>query len=123
MAAPRMLPIWGLLANSAVNEPSEAGKFKVPTLRNVAVTGPYMHNGIFSDLRTAVLFYNRYNSKDPTAQINPETDLEWGETEFLKTISTTELTHGPALDDKRIDALVAFLKTLTDARYEHLLEN
>lgn len=113
----------GLLANSAVNEPSEAGKFKVPTLRNVAVTGPYMHNGIFSDLRTAVLFYNRYNSKDPTAQINPETDLEWGETEFLKTISTTELTHGPALDDKRIDALVAFLKTLTDARYEHLLEN
>ncbi len=113
----------GLLANSAVNEPSEAGKFKVPTLRNVAVTGPYMHNGIFSDLRTAVLFYNRYNSKDPTAQINPETDLEWGETEFLKTISTTELTHGPALDDKRIDALVAFLKTLTDARYEHLLED
>lgn len=113
----------GLLANSAVNEPSEAGKFKVPTLRNVAVTGPYMHNGIFSDLRTAVLFYNRYNSKDPAAQINPETDLEWGETEFLKTISTTELTHGPALDDKRIDALVAFLKTLTDARYEHLLDN
>ena len=113
----------GLLANSAVNEPSEAGKFKVPTLRNVAVTGPYMHNGIFSDLRTAVVFYNRYNSKDPAAQINPETDLEWGETEFLKTISTTELTHGPALDDKRIDALVAFLKTLTDARYEHLLEN
>ncbi len=113
----------GLLANSAVNEPSEAGKFKVPTLRNVAVTGPYMHNGIFSDLRTAVVFYNRYNSKDPAAQINPETDLEWGETEFLKTISTTELTHGPALDDKRIDALVAFLKTLTDARFEHLLEN
>ena len=113
----------GLLANSAVNEPSEAGKFKVPTLRNVAVTGPYMHNGIFSDLRTAVVFYNRYNSKDPAAQINPETDLEWGETEFLKTISTTELTHGPALDDKRIDALIAFLKTLTDARYEHLLGN
>ena len=33
-----------------------------------------------------------------------------------------ELETGPALDDKRIDALVAFLKTLTDERYEHLLE-
>ena len=52
------------MANTAVNEASEAGKFKVPTLRNVAVTRPYMHNGIFADLRTAVLFYNRYNSKD-----------------------------------------------------------
>ncbi len=33
-----------------------------------------------------------------------------------------ELATGPALDDKRVDALVAFLKTLTDARYEALLE-
>lgn len=33
-----------------------------------------------------------------------------------------ELTTGPALEDKEIDALVAFMKTLTDARYEHLLE-
>ncbi len=113
----------GLLANSAVDEASEAGKFKVPTLRNVAVTGPYMHNGVISELRTAVLFYNRYNSKDPAAQINPETGQAWGETEFEKTLSLEELEHGPALDDKRIDALVAFLKTLTDARYEHLLQD
>ena len=33
----------------------------------------------------------------------------------------TELTEGPALDDQRIDALVAFLRTLTDQRYEDLL--
>jgi hypothetical protein len=32
------------------------------------------------------------------------------------------LETGPALDDKRIDALVAFLRTLTDRRYEHLLK-
>lgn len=113
----------GLLANSEVDEATEAGKFKVPTLRNVAVTGPYMHNGLFKDLRTAVLFYNRYNSKAPAAQINPETGEPWGDTRFEKTVSLKELTHGPALDDERIDALVAFLKTLTDARYEPLLKN
>jgi cytochrome c peroxidase len=112
----------GLLANSAVSEASEAGKFKVPTLRNVAVTGPYMHNGLFADLRTAVLFYNRYNSQDPAAQINPETGRKWGDTEFEITLSVKELTHGPVLKEEHIDALVAFLKTLTDARYEHLLE-
>ena len=112
----------GLLANTAVNDPAQAGKFKVPTLRNVAVTGPYMHNGIFRDLRTVVLFYNQYNTTAPSAKVNPETGKPWGQTEFEKTISMEELTVGPALDDKRIDALVAFLKTLTDARYEHLLE-
>ncbi|MEM6463602.1 MAG: cytochrome c peroxidase [Pseudomonadota bacterium] len=112
----------GLLANGAVNDPAHAGKFKVPTLRNVAVTGPYMHNGVFSDLRTVVAFYNQYNTKADSAKINPETGQPWGRTEFEKTISLEELTHGPALEERRIDALVAFLKTLTDARYEHLIE-
>ena len=33
-----------------------------------------------------------------------------------------KLETGPGLDDQRVDALVAFLKTLTDKRYEPLLE-
>lgn len=37
------------------------------------------------------------------------------------TISLAELEEGDALDTQRIDAIVAFLKTLTDARYEPLL--
>ena len=112
----------GLLDNPLVSDPQHAGKFKVPTLRNVAVTGPYMRNGVFEELRTAVLFYNKYNSTAPGAQTNPETGEPWGEPEIDGTLSLKELEHGPALDDQRIDALVAFLKTLTDERYEHLLE-
>ncbi|MEI4486303.1 cytochrome c peroxidase [Frigidibacter sp. MR17.14] len=100
---------------------AESGKYKVPSLRNVAVTGPYMHNGVFADLRTVVLFYNRYNSRAAAAQVNPETGAPWGDPEVPGTLSMTDLEFGPALDDKRIDALVAFLKTLTDARYEPLL--
>ncbi|MCG7626365.1 methylamine utilization protein MauG [Epibacterium sp. MM17-32] len=111
----------GLLDNPLVDDPHQRGKFKTPTLRNVAVTGPYMHNGVFQDLRTVVTFYNRYNSKADVAQINPETGASWGTIPVPDTLSTTELTHGPALDERRIDALVAFLKTLTDARYEPLL--
>ncbi|MES0868344.1 cytochrome-c peroxidase [Pseudovibrio sp. SCP19] len=112
----------GLLANPAVDDKFWDGKFKTSTLRNVAVTGPYMHNGVFKDLKTVVQFYNRYNSRKKSAQINPETGKPWGAPEVPATLDVKELTTGPALDDKRINALVAFMKTLTDERYEHLLE-
>lgn len=112
----------GLLNNPAVTEISEQGKFRTPILRNVAVTGPYMHNGVFQDLRTVLLFYNRYNTKDAARQINPETGKVFGMPEVPHSLAFKELTHGPALEDQRIDALVAFLRTLTDQRYEHLLD-
>jgi cytochrome c peroxidase len=82
-----------------------------------------MHNGVFADLRTVVLFYNKYNSRRPERQINPETGQPFGPPEVPENISLTELETGPALDDKRIDAIVAFLETLTDKRYEPLLRD
>ncbi|MCP4205887.1 MAG: methylamine utilization protein MauG [Shimia sp.] len=114
----------GLAAHpDMAKNPTLRGKFKTPTLRNVAVTGPYMHNGVFEDLRTVVLFYNQFNTTDVKRRTNPET----GETFRMPAVPTTlafeELTHGPALDDQRVDAIVAFLKTLTDSRYEHLLKD
>ncbi|MCC9622555.1 methylamine utilization protein MauG [Thalassospira sp. MA62] len=111
----------GLLDNPAIDDVSYKGKYKTPSLRNVAVTGPYMHNGVFADLETVVRFYNKYNSKAKINQINPETGEPWGEPEVPETISLTELEQGDALDAKRISAIVAFLKTLTDKRYEPLL--
>ncbi|MEM8554155.1 MAG: cytochrome c peroxidase [Pseudomonadota bacterium] len=110
------------LADNPQAADSDAGKVRVPTLRNVAVTAPYMHNGVFDDLRTVILFYNRYNTKSEPRQINPETGERFGPIPVRDTLAVEELTHGPALDDQRIDALVAFLKTLTDERYEPLLE-
>lgn len=108
----------GKLASARAHD----GQFKVPSLRNVAVTGPYMHNGVFKDLRTVILFYNKYNSAASGRQINPETGAPWTPPEVAGTLSLKELESGPALDDRRIDALVAFLKTLTDQRLEPLLE-
>jgi cytochrome c peroxidase len=113
----------GLAANPHVHgDPGERGKFKVPSLRNVAVTAPYMHNGVFRDLRTVILFYNKYNSKKKSRQINPETGARWAPPEVAENIDMEKLQTGPGLDDQRVDALVAFLKTLTDKRYEPLLE-
>ena len=111
----------GLLNNPQVDDPRQAGKFKVPTLRNVAITGPYMHNGVFQNLDTVVRFYNKYNSRNPQRQINPEIGRQWAEPEVAANLARKELETGPALNDQRIAALVAFMKTLTDRRYEHLL--
>lgn len=115
----------GLSANPTIKgtaqDAEDAGKFRVPTLRNVAVTSPYMHNGVFKDLRTVILFYDKYNSKAARRKINPETGKPWDPPEVPENISIKELEIGPGLDDKRVDALVAFLKTLTDKRYERLL--
>jgi len=120
---PRDYRDYGLFNNLKVTDPSNKGKFKVPTLRNVAVTAPYMHNGIFTELETVVDFYNKYNSKNKKRQINPETDQAWAEPEVQENISLEQLQSGPALDDKRIKALVAFMKLLTDQRFEHLVDS
>ena len=111
----------GLLARPGMDDATQAGRHKVPTLRNVAVTGPYMHNGVFKDLRTAVVFYNQYTSRRPESKINPETGEPWGDPEVAENLSLHELRSGLMLDDARVDALVAFLETLTDKRYEPLL--
>ena len=109
----------GLFDNPLVNEEAQRGKFKVPSLRNVAVTGPYMHNGVFKDLRTVILFYDHYNN--PMRKLNPETGLPWQAPEVPENIDLESLEIGPPLDNRRVDALEAFLKTLTDQRYEYLL--
>lgn len=109
----------GLLNNPTINDESQKGKYKVPTLRNVAVTAPYMHNGVFSDLRTVVEFYDKYNNKD--RNINPETKKVWDEPEVKDTISLKEL-KAKELNDRKIEALVAFMKLLTDEKYEYLIK-
>ena len=111
----------GLYDNPLVDDPAQRGKFKVPTLRNVAVTGPYMHNGVFKDLRTVILFYDQYNN--PMRKINPETGQPWAPAEVPENIDMETLEIGPPLENRRVDAIVAFLKTLTDQRYEHLLQS
>lgn len=106
----------GLLNNPMVKgDEKQKGKFKVPTLRNVAVTAPYMHNGVFKELRTVLLFLDSYNN--PARKINPETSKPWDLPEYAPTVSHDAL-KGKPLTDTEIDALESFLKTLTDAPYE-----
>jgi Cytochrome c peroxidase len=111
----------GLFENGAVSDRGEVGKFKVPSLRNVAVTEPYMHNGVFRDLKTVIEFYDHFLT-DSVHTLNPETGLAWREPEVSETVALTELEDGNKLSAEEVEALVCFLRTLTDSRYQHLIE-
>lgn len=80
--------------------PNDIGKFKVPGLRNVAITAPYMHNGMFKTLEEVIDYYNTPD-KFVTNPINRDTLLN------------TPLN----LTDKEKQDLVEFLKALTDDRF------
>ncbi|MEQ8726995.1 MAG: cytochrome c peroxidase [Sandaracinaceae bacterium] len=112
----------GLASNAAYDAPEHRGRFRVPTLRNVAVTGPYMHNGVFRSLRTTIVFYLHFI--DPEGHPNnPETGEPWREAEVPETFAMDLLRVGRPLSELEIDSLVCFLQTLTDRRYEPLLSD
>jgi cytochrome c peroxidase len=77
-----------------------------------------MHNGVFRDLRTVIAFYDHFNN--PDRALNPETGAPWSPPEVAATVAREDL-KGQPLTERKIDALVAFLEALTDARYEPLL--
>ncbi|MGV1100059.1 cytochrome-c peroxidase [Thiovibrio sp. JS02] len=84
-------------------DPAENGKFKVPTLRNVALTAPYGHNGYFPTLRDVVSFHN---SRDIGS---------WPASEVVENLNTSEVGN-MGLTDEEVDDLVAFLAALTDSQ-------
>ena len=103
---------------------SLCGAFKVPTLRNVAVAGAYYHNAAFTSLRDAVAIYatrdtdpQRWYPKLKTGEADKFDDLP---SAYKENVNTEEVPYDrkpgqrPRLSDQDVDALVAFLKTLTD---------
>lgn len=86
-------------AEKTYNAPKLRGAFKVPTLRNIVKSAPYMHSGRYADLREAVKFYN-----DGRGNAIPEGEkmqLHWHIVE-------------PNLTDDELDRIVDFLGALTD---------
>ena len=115
-------PDFGLADNMKANRTDAMGRFRTPSLRNIAVTGPYMHNGTFKKLGTAIHFYNQHIVDRPSAKLNPETNKPYAKPEIGKNLAVTLLQKGQPLSEKKILALIAFLRTLTDRQYEYLLQ-
>ena len=80
-------------------DPTMRGAFKVPTLRNIALSAPYMHAGQFKDLRSTVKFYN--DGRGHAVPVEEKLRIHWHIWE-------------PELKPQELDRLVDFLHTLTD---------
>ena len=94
------------------------GQFKVPTLRNIEKTAPYMHNGYFKTLRGVIEFYNTRDTRPLCRDgwTNDEEALKsgcWPGPEISTTVNRQELGH-LRLTNAEIDDLLAFLHTLND---------
>ena len=83
---------------NATGNVNDRAKFKIPTLRNIEVTGPYMHDGRFTTLEEVIEHYN--NGVQNSSTVDPA---------LLGTTAT-----GLMLDAQDKIDLVNFLKTLTD---------
>lgn len=82
------------------NAPFYRHSFKTPSLRNVALTGPYMHNGVYQTLEEVMDFYNRGGGIGLRLEVP------------FQTLSSEPLE----LTDTEIKDLIAFLRSLTDER-------
>lgn len=84
------------------HNPADIGKFKSPTLRNIALTAPYMHNGQHKTLREVVEYYNNMSNFPFDGNTHPD---------------VKEQRDHP-LNEQEINDIIAFLEALTDYRFK-----
>jgi cytochrome c peroxidase len=102
-----------------VTDPAACGLFKTPTLRNITVTAPYMHNGFFDHLRDAVAFYATRDT-DPAGWYPGGEKFDDLPAQYHANVNVDTPPYQrrpkqrPQLTNEEIDDIVAFLFTLTD---------
>lgn len=84
-----------------LQDSTEYGKFRVPTLRNIALTAPYGHNGYFKTLEEIVHFYNARDVEN------------FPEPEYAATVNHDELGNLKLTREEEAE-IIAFMHTLTD---------
>jgi cytochrome c peroxidase len=92
-------------AESVTGNPGLRGGFKIPSLRNIAKTSPYMHSGTFNEIRDAARFYTLGRGHALPEEEKSRVIVHWHIWE-------------PRLTDNELDRLVDFLGTLTDESFK-----
>ncbi|MEZ4703563.1 MAG: di-heme enzyme, partial [Rhodothermales bacterium] len=90
------------------NRPEDMGRFRAPTLRNIALTAPYMHDGSIATLEDVIRFYEQggrrieAGARAGDGRVNPY---------------KSGFVGGFTLDDQQREDLIAFLHSLTDSTF------
>jgi len=115
----RSRPALGANVPADVSIEKFCGTFKMPSLRNVGDRQVFMHNGVFSNLRDVVSFYATRDSNPKrwygAAAVPNDLPLAY-QANIVRDRAPLNRAAGagPALSEKEIDDVVAFLKTLSD---------
>ena len=112
---------WGTAHNIGLemeyaDKGMEDGAFKVPTLRNIELTAPYMHDGRFENLEQVVEHYNSGVKDHPNLSFYMKDNSEFGDLSFPGGGGTGKAKKLNLSDTEKRD-LIAFLKTLTDHEF------
>jgi cytochrome c peroxidase len=121
----------GLCQRKNAKTPTEDTKwcssFRTPSLRNVAVRQSFGHNGVYKTLREAVAFYAS-RAVAPGKIYPPGQTFDDVPAKYRENVNIYSPVYNhregstPPMSDEDIDAVVAFLKTLTDAPYVATVE-
>jgi cytochrome c peroxidase len=117
------LGLCGPLRTDLKGHDEYCGRFRTPSLRNVAQRGVFFHNGVFTKLEDAVRFYaqrdshpQRFYPRDAKGGVRPYDDLPQKYQANLNTEAPFGAKPGdkPSMTEAEIRDVVAFLKTLND---------
>lgn len=113
------LGLCGPLRRDLADQPAYCGRFRTPTLRNVALRRSFFHNGAIHSLDDAVRFYAQRDT-DPARWYGPAGQFDDLPAAYHANVNTEAPFGGrpggaPALNETEIADVVAFLRTLTDA--------
>ena len=103
-------------------DPADRYRFRTPTLRNVAETGPWMHDGAYTSLEAAVRHYvdpeaslRGYDETQLAPLLQPLVDRDPLRIAARARAISPIVRDGVPLSDDEVGQLVAFLRSLTDA--------
>lgn len=85
-------------AHAITGDPDHMGQFRAPTLRNIAVTAPYMHDGSIETLEDVIRDHYQLGGRSRSQRTSP-------------------LMVRFGMSDTEVEALIAFLETLTDESF------
>lgn len=102
-------------------DPNDRYRFRTPTLRNVAIAGPWMHDGAYTTLEAAVRHYidperslRNYDESQLTPLLQPTVDRDPARQDARARAISPLVRGGVRLSDREVAAILAFLGALTD---------
>jgi cytochrome c peroxidase len=106
----------GVAENPLLSEPDEGGgrfRFRTPTLRNIALTAPYMHNGMLATLEDVLRFYDDGRSENPNVVSGRRRGNDRSVAQLDRSFQRVD-----NMSDQEMQDIVAFLEALTDESFD-----